>query len=252
MLLQTIPSKTALEIHYLGPAKSEGPLPAFFYFALSGQDSLLLDPYNQPIQFLPSDKIRCYSFSLPSHGPKDKPEYALKTWAEEFKKGNDPIAHFLNDASINIQQLIDQQWVDQEKIALAGLSRGAFIASLLATLVKQAKWLLGYAPLTSLATVQEFHSLNLLEISEKYSLLRLAHEFIDRKVNFFMGNRDEKVSTDRCFQFVRSVADHAYQAGIRSPSIELNLRPSIGYLGHGTSKETFKEGAEWVKKEWAL
>ena len=42
----------SISIYHVGPPLELGPLPTFFYFALSGEESLTLNPYNQPVSFL--------------------------------------------------------------------------------------------------------------------------------------------------------------------------------------------------------
>ena len=77
------------KVSYVGPDILDGPLPSLFYFALSEEESLLVDPYNQPVQFLLEKPVRTFSLTIPGHGPDLDPRKAIGIWAEEFKKGND-------------------------------------------------------------------------------------------------------------------------------------------------------------------
>ncbi len=54
-------------LYYCGPSHHDGPLPAFFYFALAGDESLTLSPYNHPVLPFEKQAMRVCSFTLPSH-----------------------------------------------------------------------------------------------------------------------------------------------------------------------------------------
>lgn len=249
---EIIPAPSSLSIHHLGPPLKKGPLPSFFYFALSALDSLTLDPYNQPIQFLESEALRCFSFTLPGHGPGLKNSEALSSWATAFQQGNDILAPFLEGAGENIQFLVENGWVDKEKIAVAGLSRGGFAATLLGAMQVDIKWILAFAPMTNLRIYKEFQTADVAEFAEKYDLKKFINQLVDKSLRFYIGNRDLKVSTDACFELIRLIADQGYAMGKRSCKTELMISPSIGNQGHGTPPHLFKEGIEWLKKEWNI
>ena len=50
---------------FVGPPLEEGPFPTLIYFALSAEDSLQCDPFNQPVQFLEGLPLRIFSITLP-------------------------------------------------------------------------------------------------------------------------------------------------------------------------------------------
>lgn len=251
---ETISGPNDLKIYHVGPKHSAGPLPSLFYFALSGMDSLTLDPFNQPIQFLHPfhSKIRCFSFTLPGHGEGMKNTDALAYWAKEFREDRDPISSFLIHAQENIHYLIEQGWVDRTKMASAGLSRGGLIAALLSLMSKDMHIVIGYAPVTDLSFCQEFQSVDLSYISEKYDLKHLAKDLASKKLRFYIGNRDLLVSTDACYQLIRKVTELAYEQGHKSPPVELIISASIGLKGHGTPPHIFREGIEWLTHTWNI
>lgn len=238
--IEIIKSPNPLDIYHLGPSLEAGPLPSVFYFALSGSDSLLLDPFNQFIQFLDHQPIRRFSFTLPGHGPGLKNEDAIKFVAGLLEKGEDPIAPFLDLALENIHFLIEKRLVDPLMMATAGLSRGGFFASLLALKDERIKTIIAFAPITNLSF--------LIPEGKSYDLINYIDQFAYKTLRFYIGNRDQRVSTDLCFQFIRKTADLAFEKGIRSPPIELLISPSIGHMGHGTSPDTFRNGADWFTK----
>ena len=242
---------TQLTIYHQGPSH-HGPLPALFYFALSGSDSLALDPYNQPVAFLRDAPIHVFSFTLPGHGPGLDNRKAIAYWAEEIGKGRNLMQTFVNMAIQNIDYLVELGMVDPHRIGAAGLSRGGFAAAHLAAKDPRIKSILGFAPLTDLHILEEFQELVHHPLVEALSLKSIVGELADKHLRFYIGNRDERVGTSNCFEFIRALADKAYGRRHRSPPIEMMINPSIGHKGHGTSPEIFKDGISWLKKQLIL
>ncbi len=235
-----------ITLYHTGPALDHGPLPTLFYFALSGPDSLSLDPYNQIVQLLSDRWIRIFSLTLPAHEAGLPPSEALATWAEDIARGIDPITPFLEQVLIAIDYVQREQLSLPNKIAVAGLSRGGFIASHVARLAPQVRFLLTFAPLTRLELAKEFQTLQDHPLLRSLDLFSQVPLFFDRKIRFYIGNHDTRVSTRSCVELALLIAESAHIQGIRSPQIELILSPSIGHMGHGTSPEIFQDGAHWI------
>jgi esterase FrsA len=238
--LQAAPNIT---VYHTGPSLDHGPLPAIFYFTLAGPDSLTVDPYNQPVQFLSDRWIRFFSLTLPAHENGLSPHNALNVWAEDIAKGIDILGQFLDAAELAIDFTIRQKLVDPQKLGLAGLSRGAFIASHLAAREKRFHNILQFAPLTRLEKTKEFQTMQSHPIVRSLDLFALAPSIADRNIRFYIGNRDTRVDTRSCFEFAMQLVD---KATVKSPFIELIISPSIGQHGHGTSPEIFRQGANWL------
>jgi len=228
---------------HIGPSLEKGPLPAVFYFALSASESLALDPYNQPALYLAKRGIRVFSLDLPAHGKNLKAEEAIFVWAKEFEKGGDPLTPFFAKILFALNALIEKGLVLPEKIGLMGLSRGGLIASHI-TMQFPIKALVGFAPMTELTFAKEFTTSP--EKATFFNLQNHIEKLCDKPLRFYMGNRDLRVSTEKCCFLVLNLANRAFEKGIRSPPIELILSPSIGHMGHGTSKEVFEAGADFL------
>ena len=173
------------------------------------------------------------------------PTEALRFWADEIHHGRDVIHTFVQEVIAYIRHLIDQHVVVAEKIGAMGLSRGAFIASHVAAHLPEIKHILGFAPLTRLANVQEFENLDV----DRWDLTHLAEKICNRNVRCYIGNRDMRVGTRACFEFISALANTAFEQRISSSPIELIIGPSIGHKGHGTSPEVFRQGAAWLEKK---
>lgn len=220
--------------------------PAFIYFALTGENSLELDPYNQPVQFLEGYPINIYSWSLPAHGPNLNERDAMRLWYESWEKGEDPIKPFLTESLNRIDRLISSGEFDPEKIALGGLSRGGYASLRLAAVDSRIKTIVCYAPLTSPSKLDEFGGKSFAPVENE------VEKLIQKNIWLSIGNADTRVGTESAFNFVHKLALKNIEKGVRSPQVELHIKPSIGYRGHGTSPETFRQGIDWLVKQFNL
>ena len=218
------------QTYFVGPPLEEGPLPAIFYFALSAQESLEKDPFNQPVRFLSKLPIRIFSITLPSHDEGIEPDDAMKHWEET--KGRE-IPHFLERARGSFIHLLP--FITRS--AVMGLSRGAFIACHLAAICPEISHILGFAPLTTLPYAQE------LDVEA------LAPKLFSRSIRFYIGNHDIRVGTEAAFACIHTFAKEAHANRIRNAPLEMVIGPSTGYQGHGTLPPIFKRGAEWLYQE---
>lgn len=233
-------------LFHTGPSLDRGKLPSIFYFALSGEDSLCKDPFNQPVQFLSEYPIRIFSMTLPAHEANLSPHDALKTWAQDLEKGRDIISEFIDKALIAIDYLYQKSLIDT--LAVAGLSRGGFIASHLAAKEKRIKHILQFAPLTELSNATDFINVRENPLVKSLSVSHLKDDLYDRHIRFYIGNNDQRVHTSNCFHFLQTLVKTAKKNNIRTPQIEMIISPSIGHQGHGTGPEIFKQGAHWLAK----
>jgi hypothetical protein len=247
--IDVIEGPSSLKIYHTGSPLIESPRPSFFYFALSGEESLGLDPFNQPVGFLKEEDMHVFSFDIPGHGNGLKAKDAMSHWAEQIHLNRNPIVKFIQECLVSIQFLIDKGYVDPLHMAVGGLSRGGFIAAHLAAQEPRIGVVLGFAPLTKLEMLEEFKGLESHPLIFSLSLFNLIDQLYDKKLRFYIGNRDTRVGTADCFQLINNLTNVAYDKGHRSPQIELIVTPSIGHKGHGTPMSSFHAGARWVKEK---
>jgi pimeloyl-ACP methyl ester carboxylesterase len=241
-----------IEVGHIGPPLERKPLPAVIYFALSAEESLNLDPYNQPALYLANQGGHLFSFNLPAHGPHLNALDAIEAWAHSFEKGEDPLTPFLEKTVFAVETLISRGHILREKIGVMGLSRGGLIGSLFATRFPHIRAIVGFAPMTKLTRAREFVTLSHDERVSRFNLENAIDLLCDIETRYYIGNRDVRVGTDVCFELVQRLAEAAFQKGLRSPPIEMIVRSSIGHMGHGTSKETFEDGAHWLGTKLGL
>jgi pimeloyl-ACP methyl ester carboxylesterase len=245
-IYQTIDGPNSLVIHCKGPALSLGPLPAIFYFTSTGEDSLLVDPFNQPAVFLEGQPVRFFSFTLPYHGKDVDNKIVMTNWATELSQGGQFLTTFLEQCIENITHLIDSHYIEPTNIAVAGLSRGAFVATHLAIKDPRIRTILGYAPLTTLSYLSEYEFFKEMPEVAKWELSGFLDQLVDKQIRYYIGNHDTRVGTDACFHFATSIVERAYAQKIRSPAVDFIMTPSIGHRGHGTAPEIFLDGMNWL------
>jgi len=239
------------KIDYLGPGPEAGLLPAFFYFALSGEESLELHPYNQPALIAAHSSLRVFSFTIPGHEPGLNKFQAMHYWAEQMEQGGYELEIFFDKVVKAIEWLISQQLINPDRMAAGGLSRGGFIATHIAARVKEIQTLLGFAPLTELMLLKEFaENPTLHRRASELDLVTLIEKLTHvRHLRFYIGNLDTRVDTDACYRFIRRLAEKGHEKHLRHQKIELMITQSIGHKGHGTAPHLFEEGANWIKNQ---
>lgn len=246
--MEVLRKETSTPIYHCGPSLQDGPLPTLFYFALSGQDSLLLDPYNQPVVALADKPIRVVSLTIPGHGEGYDNNRAMDFWADRLKMNDDLISPFIEQCVDALDFLVAEGYVNPNKVGAAGLSRGGFIAAHFAAQDERVKNILGFAPLTKLEEHSAFKTEEIRPILEKLSLKNFNERMSDKTVRAYIGNRDTSVGTAACFDWIRTLTETAYLQKHRSPPVELIIYPSIGHKGHGTPPHIFQAGALWMEQ----
>ena len=220
--------------------------PTFVYFSISGEESLCLDPFNQPIMELLNFPLRLLSFDLPYHTTSEEKFTAMTAWAEAYARGEDPLRSFLEGVSQCLDILSDEGIIDPQHLAVGGLSRGGLLAMHLAAIHPGIRYVLGFAPVTELGKLKDFEAIKERPLVKSLDAKNIANELIEKHLRLYIGNRDIAVNSHSCYDFVSHLAETAFQNGVRSPRVELRISPSIGHRGHGTSSKVFSEGAKWI------
>ncbi len=234
-----------LMFDYLGPPQESGPLPAFIYLSISAEESLHLEPYCQPATLVADDWLRVFSFTLPGHDDNRDTSQAINYWAEQLRHGHDVLTPFIESSAQTIHALIKKEIIDSKHLAIGGLSRGALLAAHIASLVPSIKSFVGFAPMTKLSIAPAFAGLNVSHFDIENLVEKLMHL---HHVRFYIGNRDRLVSTDACYSFIRTLTEEAFERNRRFCKPELVISAAIGRDGHGTSRETFQAGAQFIQE----
>ncbi|MCH9634402.1 MAG: hypothetical protein S4CHLAM7_11510 [Chlamydiae bacterium] len=242
MTLQTYVGFKNHPVYYLGADIQKKEYPTLLYFSLSGPESLTLSPYNQIASELAQENCRVLSVTLPGHHEGQDKHKAMDYWAKNLEE----LDFFLKDMHELLSDFFEKGWIESNRFAVAGLSRGGWIATHLLS-HPQVKIALGLAPVTDLSFLSEFN--NDSPLLEKLSLHHLYDQLVGKTLRYYIGNRDLKVGTKESFEFTQKLTEIAYNQRVRSPEVELIISPSTGHFGHGTLPGTFHSAACWLKKK---
>lgn len=238
-----------LTLYHAGPSFKTGPLASVFYFSLSGYDSLTKNPFNQFVQFLHGKNIRIFSLTLPYHQEGLNPKDALQAWSQDVAKNHNLIDSFLTEFEEALLFGIQNELIDPTKVAVAGLSRGGFIAMHAAARSDLVKTALAFAPVSQLGSLPEFSEIKDFKLTQSLNLENIASKLCNKNILIHIGNVDLLVDTKLAFDFAFKTASLALDRGIRSPQVTLITHPSIGHKGHGTPEHIFRQGSEWISAQ---
>ena len=241
-------------IYVSEPEGVTGCLPGLFYFAASGKNTLTQEPFCQPVEFINRYKIRVYSLDLPFHKVNDDTSLAIPKWIQAWNQDSNFFTLFLNECEMAINHLIHLGLLDINTIAVAGLSRGGFVAHQLAAKLSLIHTVVTFAPLTSFQVFIDDKNVDLLQNEKilKFESNHLVDLLSQKSIRLFIGNKDDRVNTDKCYEFFRLLVDSAIKKGIKSPPISLEINPSVGHKGHGTLPFVFEKGMNWLANQLKL
>lgn len=230
---------------YLGNAPSK-PAPTLIVLALDASRSLGDTLYLRCGNQLAARGFLCVSVDLPCHGAdrrNDEPE-GLDGWRTRIDHGENPMAELATRLSQVLDHLVAQKWSDPQKIVACGTSRGGFAALHLAASDARVKAVAAYSPVTDLSAVREFHGMARSATTDALDLNNHAASLAKIPIWIMIGDRDERVGTDRAIQFARLLSSTASTGSLRS-RMELHVCPSNG---HHTPAGAEESSAEWMQK----
>ncbi len=246
----TLKLPSGINLYHTGPDLTDGPLPALFYFTLTGEDSICLSPINQPVTFTSHLPWRIFSLTLPCHASDIEPTRAIELWSEEIAKGNNIIETFLGQIGEAIAFLQEKGALIDGKVGVSGLSRGGYMSLHAAARFPQIFGpILCYAPMTRLHYAKEFKELQDSPILKALDLKNHYTNLTFKPIHIEMGNRDIRVGTTNTFELLMDLSELNYKNGNKSPDVTMNIVPAIGKDGHGTAPETFRQGIFWMARQ---
>jgi hypothetical protein len=228
------PDFDSLELGWLGQDLAQGPLPAFFYFALSLEDTLLKAPFDFPAKLAPAT-VRCFSASLPFHQKGQNEQHTIDKWVE-FEQQTPFMEQYLEKLT---EAIVHLSFIYNE-LHLIGLSRGAWICLQLAKRLKQrnidVQTLTLFAPLCDFSMRQNSQTLPTI-----FSAFEI--DLSEQKLWMSISCCDTRVGTETALALFQKQQDYDPK-GLRHH--RLILYPAVGYKGHGTPEEIFQEGMQWL------
>src|SRR5437870_5416597 len=170
-------------VHFgIWPERPTKPAPTMFVLAGAVEDSLKSAYYRQAGEFLAKEGWLLVSVDLPCHGQETRPNESagLSGWRARVNKDEDVIA----DVTVRLKKVLDhliaEKLADPERIAALGTSRGGFVAFHFAAADERVKCVAGFAPVTDLAALSEFHGAEKNPLVQRLALERHADALAGR------------------------------------------------------------------------
>ncbi|MES2694691.1 MAG: alpha/beta fold hydrolase [Verrucomicrobiota bacterium] len=228
--------------------KPAAPAPTVLVFAMDRKTSLQNPSFARGSWMLRSAGFFCVSLDMPAHGDDArKGEEGLKGWSVRLERGENFVAPFTQRVTSILDYLIREGYSQPQKIAVIGISRGGFIALHTMAADPRVTVVAALAPVTELNAVREFTSPSLRKITESLSVGHLIPRLAGRPLWVLIGNRDERVGTAPCVDFMKALWA-ATPAESKTAPAELHIVPGEDHRQPPLSQEKL---VAWIKERLA-
>ena len=188
------------------------------------------------------------SIDIPCHGTQtgEGQSVGLSGWSHRVGNGEDIVEESNARLSAVLDDLIKTGLADPDRIAVAGTSRGGFLAIHFAAHDTRVKCAAGFAAVTDLAALSEFRERQENELVKKLSLINQAEKLVGRPVWIITGDRDERVGTHHAIELAARLSAVAKERDIPS-NVELHVMSEP--RGHTTPRGASKLAADWISRQ---
>lgn len=227
-------------------ADPKRPAPIVFNFATSLEESLDRG-YNLTAGHLVAQGWRAVSMDLPAHGRDARPEEALDrlfAWRQRLQAGQNLVEAFTTRFEGVIEDLIAANIADPNRIAVVGISRGAFLALHAAARSRRIKAVMAFVPVTDLLALEQFKGTETDPQITGLNLTRQAPALRSMPIWVTIGTQDPVVSTTACVQFALSIYQ---EPGPAPPKLELHV---VAAGPHMVPPESYRDAAMWALKQF--
>jgi dienelactone hydrolase len=232
-----------IEFGLLGD-KPAAPAATLFVIALD-LDRTLRDPsFNRVGHILRQQGFLCVALDAPCHGKDTRhPDgNALAEWRQRLERGDDIVAAFTPRCVKVLDHLVAEGYTDPGRVAVAGTSRGGFLAIHLAAAEPRVRCVAAFAPVTELLALSEFAGMKDDARAKALDVANFADKLAGRPIWICIGNSDQRVGTDRAIAFSRKVVEASIARG-KPAAIETHVTTSAGHSVHPTAHA---EAAAWI------
>lgn len=224
------------------------PSPTLFMLASTIEATLGETYYRQCGNELGELGYLVVSIDLPCHGDQlivGEPE-GISGWSYRAANNEDFVADSNARLSKVLDHLITTGLTDPDKVAAGGTSRGGFLAIHFAAHDRRVRCVAGFAPVTELAALHEFHDKPDHPLVRKLSLKNQAEKLAGRPVWIVIGDRDERVGTQHAIELASRLSAVAQKQNIAS-NVELHVLSEP--RGHTTPEGSPQIAAKWIQHQ---
>lgn len=177
------------------------------------------------------------TFDLPNHGElTDDYGPSLIGIAAAMRDGVNKFDHIAQMGRATIDLLLERGLVAADRFYVAGTSRGALSALHVTAADKRIQACAGIAPVTYLPALREWHDDEDLPMAQQASAMGLLDKVADRPLWFAINRIDDRVSTERCTEFVEAVRAAGGSAELTYLEAE----------GHGLAEHCYYDAGVWL------
>jgi len=155
--------------------------------------------------------------------------------------GEDIVAGFRKQVNDVVEHLIVSGVADPARIAVAGTSRGGFMAFHAAAGNPRIRVVAAFAPVTDLIALSEFAGQEQNPLVRRLALLNAAEKLADRAAWIMIGDHDECVGTDHAAAFAKALTQAAAKKKLEA-RVDLHVVP---VPGHASFPEWHDQAARW-------
>ena len=226
------------------------PAPLLLMIQGSLETALAEPLYTETARLLAQKGFITVLIDAPAHGPDARPgeKAELAAWSERIGSGEDLLADFLTRVRALLDTLVQRGVADPRRMAVAGTSRGGFLAFHIAAHEPRVRCVAGISPVTELLRLREFDSCAQKDSAEKLSLVHLAPRLVSKPAWICIGNHDQRVGTDAAIAFARRVTAANLEHNGQAP-VDLVVHSTPG---HRSTKQDHQLLAAWLEQEMAI
>ncbi len=233
-----------------GKAKNK-PAPILFVLAGDIGGSLKKTYFRQCGNALAEDGFLCVSIDLPCHGKhtaEGKPS-GLGGWRQLAEENADFVADNNERLTKVLDHLIAAGVADPKRIAACGTSRGGFLALHFAAHDPRIAAVAAFAPVTDLAALSEFDGAEDQPLVQLLAVKNQADHLAGRPVWIVIGDRDQRVDTQRAIEFAGGITAASIAKNVAS-RVELHVLPEP--RGHTTPHGASGQAAAWIRRQFGM
>ena len=166
------------------------------------------EPYCNTGHILHKKGWNVVSLDIPCHGADQRPgePKELTGWAARTRQNEDIVAPFQRRVNDVIDHLVHTHNADPQHIAVAGTSRGGFMAFHAAAGNPRIRAVAAIAPVTDLLALREFTGQENNPLVQRLALVHAVPVLADRAAWIIIGNADERVDTAKVAAFALALA----------------------------------------------